>query len=156
MKGIPSLLALTGMITLPGTAPALAAAPTAHIAQMCRQQAIEAHPTQRPGAEQGSAQAQRDYFRDCVSKMQQEQLVLTDEERLIILRNVRPRGGSTLGLGALSEGADVPHGVNLLAFPKVVVEALPKMAAYQYFSVENAIAIVKPETSKVILLIDGR
>ena len=156
MKGIPSLLALAGMITLPGTAPALAAATTAHTAQMFRQQAIEAHPTQRPGAEQGSAQAQRDYFRDCVSKMQQEQLVLTDEERLIILRNVRPRGGSTLGLGALSEGADVPHGVNLVPFPNAVVAVLPRMAAYRYFSVENAIAIVKPETSKVILLLEGR
>jgi hypothetical protein len=48
------------------------AAPTAEIAKHCRQQALEAHPTQRAGAKQGQAQAQRDYFRDCVAKMQCE------------------------------------------------------------------------------------
>lgn len=156
MKGFSARLALSCMVTLAGGASVWAAAPSAHVAKMCRQQAIEAHPAKPPGAEQGSAQAQRDYFRDCVWKMQQQELVLTAEERSTILRNVQPRGGSTLALGAVSEGADVPRGVNPKAFPNAVVELLPKMAAYRYFTVENIIAIVNPGLSKVVLVIEDR
>ena len=89
--------------------------------------------------------------------MEEGPLVLTDEERSIISDNVRPRGESTLALGAVSEGADVPRGANLAAaFPKALVERVPKLAAYRYFTVENVIAVVRPGTSKVILVIDGR
>jgi hypothetical protein len=89
--------------------------------------------------------------------MEEGPLVLTDEERSIILENVRPRGASTLALGAVSEGADVPRGVNLFAaFPRAVVERVPKLAAYRYFTVGNVIAVVRPGTSKVILVIEDR
>jgi hypothetical protein len=47
-------------------------------------------------------------------------LVLTEEERAIILREVDLRGEGTLGLGALVEGADVPRDVTLRTFPASV------------------------------------
>ena len=83
-------------------------------------------------------------------------LSLTDEERLIIRRKVRARSGSTLALGALAEGADVPRGVTVASFPKEVVEAVPKLAPYRYFSIENVIAIVDPLTFKVLMVVEGR
>jgi hypothetical protein len=43
-----------------------------------------------------------------------------------------------------------------MVFPKNIVEALPKMAAYRYFSVENVVAIVDPTTLKVLSVIDDR
>jgi hypothetical protein len=53
--------------------PALAAPPTEAMARICRQQALEAYPTPRIGTMHGVATAQREYFRDCVAKMQEEQ-----------------------------------------------------------------------------------
>jgi hypothetical protein len=52
--------------------PALAEAPSGSIAKICREKAIAAHPTPKVGSSQGAATQQRDYFRDCVAKMQQE------------------------------------------------------------------------------------
>src|SRR5262245_47764886 len=40
-------------------------------------------------------------------------LMLTEEEKEIILSEVGTNGGSTMGLGALSEGAEVPRGVQV-------------------------------------------
>jgi len=84
----------------------------------------------------------------------QTELVLTEEQRAIIANNVRQFGGSTLGLGALAEGADVPRGVALASFPKRVVDFLPQMGAYRYFALENVIAIVDPRSLKVLLVIE--
>jgi hypothetical protein len=44
-------------------------------------------------------------------------LVLSENERAIILREIEMGGGSTLGLGAIAEGADVPRDVQVRAFP---------------------------------------
>src|SRR5580700_3458060 len=115
---LPIRAALLCGLTLAGSVPALAAQETAQVARMCRQLAMEAHPTAKPGLERDIAQAQREYFQDCVAQMQQDRLLLTGEERSLILRNVPRRGGSTLALGALSEGAEVPRGVALMDFPK--------------------------------------
>jgi Protein of unknown function (DUF1236) len=153
---LPLFAVLFCAFTLAGAAPALTAVDRAQGARMCRQLAIEAYPTQIPGVAHGTAQAQREYFRDCVAQIQQEHLLLTNEERSLILRYAQRRGGSTLALGALSEGAEVPRGVTLMVFPKDIVEALPKMAAYRYFSVENVVAIVDPTTLKVLSVIDDR
>ena len=40
---------------------------SAGLAKTCRALAIKAHPTQRPGSGTGSAQAQREYFQECVA-----------------------------------------------------------------------------------------
>ena len=45
---------------------------SAQIAKTCRALAIKAHPTQRAGSGTGSAQAQRDYFQECVAKRPQK------------------------------------------------------------------------------------
>ena len=70
MKGIPVLLALTCIATLPDVTPAWSAAPSAQIARACREQSIKAHPTQVAGAARGSAAAQRAYFKDCMAQQQ--------------------------------------------------------------------------------------
>ena len=65
------LALIAGLMSVLGAIAAgqvLAAPPSPEVARLCRQRAIEAHPTQRPGAEKGHSQAQRDYFRDCVVK----------------------------------------------------------------------------------------
>jgi hypothetical protein len=81
-------------------------------------------------------------------------LALTDHERMIILQDVSASGGSTLGLGALTEGADVPRSVELRSFPESVVEQVPKLKNYRYFTAENRVAIVDPQSEKIQLVIE--
>jgi hypothetical protein len=83
-------------------------------------------------------------------------LVLSDEERMIVLREIDMRGGSTLGLGSLTEGADVPRNAELRAFSEAVVKDVPKLRDYKYFTAENRVAIVDPKQAKVQLVIEAR
>jgi hypothetical protein len=83
-------------------------------------------------------------------------LVLSDDERMIILGEIDMRGGSTMGLGSLTEGADVPRNVELRVFPETIVQKVPKVKGYKFFTLENRIGIVHPQTSKVQLLIETR
>jgi hypothetical protein len=83
-------------------------------------------------------------------------LVLTEEERLAILHEVDMSGGSTLGLGALTEGAEVPRGVQVRAFPSTIVQKVPKVKDYKFFTTENRVAIVDPQGRKVTLVIEQR
>src|SRR5256885_9772056 len=52
-------------------------------------------------------------------------LVLTEEEKTIILQNVDMKGGSTLALGSLSEGAAVARGARFETFPDTVGQQVP-------------------------------
>ena len=83
-------------------------------------------------------------------------LVLTEEEKAILLREVDLRGSSTLALGALTEGAEIPRDVSLQTFSATVVEKVPKVRDYKYVAVENRLAIVDPRGSKVELVVEGR
>lgn len=83
-------------------------------------------------------------------------LVLTDEEKTIVLGEVDMRGGSTLGLGALTEGADVPRDIEVRVFPAAVVERVPKLRDYKFFTAENRLAIVDQQGAKVQLVIEDR
>jgi hypothetical protein len=83
-------------------------------------------------------------------------LVLTEEERLVILQEVDMGGGSTLAPGALTEGAEVPRGVEVRTFPGTVVEKVPKVRDYKFFTTENRVAIVDPQDSRVALVIEQR
>src|SRR5262245_43713316 len=58
-------------------------------------------------------------------------LMLTEAEKEIILSEVGNDGGSAMGLGALSEGAEVPRGVQVRAFPEEVVQQVPKVENYK-------------------------
>jgi hypothetical protein len=82
--------------------------------------------------------------------------VLTEEERAVILREVDTRGGSTMGLGAIIEGADVPRDARLTAFSDAVVQKVPKVKGYKFFTAENRIAIVEAQGTKVQLVIEQR
>ncbi len=83
-------------------------------------------------------------------------LVLTESERALIVREIDVGGTSTLALGALSEGADVPRDVEVRVFSDVVVERVPKLRGYKFFTAENRIAIVDPQGAKVQLVIEHR
>ncbi len=85
-----------------------------------------------------------------------ERLVLTEEERAIILREVEMDGGSTLGLGAIVEGGHVPREIQLRTFPDAVVRRVPKVRGYRYVAAENRVAIVDPQGSRVALVIEER
>ena len=83
-------------------------------------------------------------------------LVLTEDEKQIILQNVEFDRGSTLGLGSLTEGAEVPRNVQVRMFPDTVVQQVPKVREYKFFTAENRVAIVDPQGSKVQLVIEQR
>jgi hypothetical protein len=83
-------------------------------------------------------------------------LVLTEEERAILLREIDLSGGSTLALGSLSEGAEVPRGVELRVFPDTIVQKVPKVRDFKFFTAENRLAIVDQRGAKVQLVLEGR
>jgi hypothetical protein len=83
-------------------------------------------------------------------------LMLTEREKDILLREVDLRSDSTLALGALTEGAEVPRDVSLKTFSAAVVEQVPKVRDYKYVTAERRLAIVDPRGSKVELVIDDR
>ena len=72
------------------------------------------------------------------------------------MREVAMRGGSTLALGGLTEGSDVPREVEVRVFSNVVINQVPKLGDFKYFTVENRIAIVDPQKNKVQLIIEDR
>ena len=83
-------------------------------------------------------------------------LMLTAEEKHIIIENVQMREGSTLALGSLSEGSAVPREARLQEFPDTVVQKVPKVRGHQYFTAEDRIAITDGQGSKVQLVIDAK
>jgi len=83
-------------------------------------------------------------------------LVLSEDERAIILREIDMAGGSTMGLGAIAEGADVPRDVQVRVFPDAVVHKVAKVKGYKFFTAENRVAIVDPQGTKVQLVIEQR
>jgi len=83
-------------------------------------------------------------------------LALSEDERAIILREIDMSGGSTMGLGAIAEGADVPRDVQVRAFPDAVVQKVAKVKGYKFFTAENRLAIVDPQGTKVQLVIEPR
>jgi len=82
--------------------------------------------------------------------------MLTAKEKEIILSEVGNDGGSTMGLGAVSEGAEVPRSAQVRAFPEQVVQQVPKLESYKYFTAENSVAIVDPQGSRVVVLVENR
>ena len=65
-------------------------------------------------------------------------------------------GGSTMGLGAVREGAQAPRNVQVRTFPDTVVQQVPKVQDYKNFAAENRVAVVDPRGSKVELVIEDR
>ena len=83
-------------------------------------------------------------------------LMLTEEEKHIIIENVEMHSGSTMALGSLQEGAPVPREARLDEFPDVVVQKVPKVRGYKYFTAEGRVAIADPQGSKVQIVIDAK
>lgn len=84
-------------------------------------------------------------------------LNLTQEEQHTVLQNVdksASSGNSTMGLGALTEGATVPSGVKPQKFNDTVTTKIPKLKSYSYFTAENKVAIVEPSGGKIAAVLD--
>jgi Protein of unknown function (DUF1236) len=90
------------------------------------------------------------------SRQGQAVLVLTEEEKMIVLRSVETDRSSTLGLGTLTEGSSVPRGANVQAFPDKVVEQVPKLKGHKFFAAENRVAIVDGQGDKVQLVLEDK
>lgn len=63
---ISALLALAVAALCAAAAPVSALDPV--LAKMCREKALEAHPYKPAGSSGGSAQAQRNYYNECIAK----------------------------------------------------------------------------------------
>jgi Protein of unknown function (DUF1236) len=83
-------------------------------------------------------------------------LVLTEEEKAIVLRSVDTDRSSTLGLGTLTEGSSVPRGADVQAFPDSVVQQVPKLKGHKFFAAENRVAIVDSQGDKVQLVLENK
>ena len=83
-------------------------------------------------------------------------LVLTAEEKAIVLRSVDRDRSSTLGLGTLTEGSSVPRGANVQAFPDTVVQQVPKLKGYKFFAAEDRVAILDRQGDKVQLVVEDK
>lgn len=83
-------------------------------------------------------------------------LVLTERERDILFREVDMSNASTLGLGVLTVGADVPRGARVHVFSDTIVEEIPKLRNYKYFTAENRLIVTDERGSKVQLVIENR
>jgi hypothetical protein len=86
----------------------------------------------------------------------QADLVLTEEEKEIVLGSVDMDRSSTLALGSLTEGSSVPRGATVHPFPETVVEKVPKLKGHKFFAAENRVAIVDSQGDKVQLVLDGK
>ena len=61
-----------------------------------------------------------------------------------------------MALGSLKEGTEVPRNVRVRTFPETVVEQVPKVRNYKFFTVEDQVAVVDPQGSRVALVIEDR
>lgn len=88
--------------------------------------------------------------------VQSQGLQLSAQEQQVILREVDHNAvnRSTLGLGALNEGASVPRSVELLDLPGTVVDRIPRLTGYKYFIAEQHVAIVDPAGASVQALVE--
>ena len=83
-------------------------------------------------------------------------LVLTEEEKTIVLQSVDTDRSSTLGLGTLTEGSAVPRGAKVQPFSDTVVQKVPKLKGHKYFAAEDRVAIVDNQGDKVQLVLEGK
>ena len=81
-------------------------------------------------------------------------LTLTTKERMIVLRDVGVSNESTLGLNALTEGGDVPRAARILDIPATVVQQIPKLRDYRYFTADHRVAIVQRDSAKIDVIIE--
>jgi hypothetical protein len=65
LKGVGLSAAITLLVLTSVAAPASAI--TVELAKKCRDMAIKAHPPALPGTKKGSAQAEREFYRSCLS-----------------------------------------------------------------------------------------
>jgi hypothetical protein len=83
-------------------------------------------------------------------------LVLTEEEKTIVLQSVDTDRSSTLGLGTLTEGSAVPRGAKVQPFSDTVVQKVPKLKGHKFFAAEDRVAIVDNQGDKVQLVLEGK
>jgi hypothetical protein len=133
---------------LVGTAFALSALTLPAVAQQATPGAMPSQSGQTPA--QREMPAQRDMGTT-------QTLNLTAEEKHTVLQNVEKTtatGNSTMGLGALTEGAAVPKGAKTKTFSTTVTTKVPKLKTYSYFAADNKVAIVDPKGANIVAVLD--
>jgi hypothetical protein len=84
----------------------------------------------------------------------QGRLVLTEDEKMVVRHEVYMRATSTMDLGALFAGGNVPLKVEAQNFPKTVVRKVPQLTGYKYITAETFVAVIDPQAFKVQLVIE--
>lgn len=80
-------------------------------------------------------------------------LALSGEQMRFIYANVpKDRARADLRI-RLALGAEIPRGVDLFAFPEIVIGQVPLVEPYRYLVVENDVVIVDPADRSVVLVI---
>jgi len=82
----------------------------------------------------------------------QRTLALSQDQMRFISANL-PREPRANVRVRLALGAEVPHDVELLAFPREIVSQLPDLDGYRYIVAENDIVVVGPHDRGVVLVI---
>jgi uncharacterized protein DUF1236 len=86
--------------------------------------------------------------RTIVAKLQ-----LSAGDIAFLQQNIPLSGGPTLGLGALNEAEPLPPNVEVLEFPKSVVDQIPSLSGYLYFTADRRIVIVDPSDKHIALVL---
>jgi hypothetical protein len=85
----------------------------------------------------------------------QERLVLSENEKMFVRREVFGREISTARLGTVSEGAVVARMVEAQDFPKMVIRKVPQLTRYKFIAAEDLVAVIDPQLRMVRLVIEG-
>ena len=71
---------------------------------------------------------------------------LTAEQEYVIRENVKDvRGGQVAQNVAPKVGEKIPSGVELHAFPSLVIEKVPQVKAFKFFVIKDQVVLVSPQ-----------
>jgi hypothetical protein len=82
-----------------------------------------------------------------------QRIAFSDEDRIIMLRYVRPRLGfglTTVAEGGVSAGARIPDAIEVRAFPRAVICESRHLRAYGYIRAGGRAYVVDPRSRVVI------
>ena len=79
-------------------------------------------------------------------------LNLSDGDIAFLFNEISVSTRSTLGLGALNEGETVMPNMEVLRFSESILDRVPQLRSYRYFTAERRIVIVNPENMRIVFV----
>lgn len=79
--------------------------------------------------------------------------LLSPDKQAVVREHVLRTKQPVQEVGALTVGATVAPGVDLVALPEDIVTEVPKITSFKFVVAPNVIAVVDPETRQVVQLI---